>query len=161
MRKTKDNVNHSPAGGEDDVLELVHRVMHDYRSLQYRLLRDGPHEITHMEGKVLGFFGHHPGATQSDLAQHSGRDKAQMARLIAGLRERGLLTAEVDEQDRRNVRLSLSPDGQAIQRGLRQQGKRLGAKAVSGFSAGEKQQLVALLQRLRENLSASGGESRA
>ncbi|MDB5873730.1 MAG: Transcriptional regulator, MarR family [Ramlibacter sp.] len=154
MRKTEDIVNHS--GGlpvEDDVLELVHRVMHDYRSLQYRLLRDGPHEITHMEGKVLGFFGHHPGATQSDLAQHSGRDKAQMARLIGGLRDRGLLTAEVDEADRRNVRLSLSAAGQTVQRGLRQQGKRLGAKAVSGLSAAEKQQLLSLLQRVRENLA--------
>jgi hypothetical protein len=35
-----------------------------------------------MEGKVLGFFARHPGATQRDLAQHSGRDKAQLARLI-------------------------------------------------------------------------------
>ena len=156
MRKTEDIVNQSgAAAGEDDVLELVHRVMHDYRSLQYRLLRDGPHEITHMEGKVLGFFGHHPGATQSDLAQHTGRDKAQMARLIAGLRERGLLTAEVDEADRRNVRLALSADGQKVQRGLQQQGRKLGTKAVSGFSATEKQQLLALLRRVRENLAAS------
>jgi DNA-binding MarR family transcriptional regulator len=155
MRKTEDIVHHSAPPAQDDVLELVHRVMHDYRSLQYRLLRDGPHEITHMEGKVLDFFGRHPGATQSDLAQHSGRDKAQMARLIGGLRERGLLTAEVDEADRRNVRLSLSSTGQTIQRGLQQQGKRLSAKAVAGLSAAEKQQLLALLQHVRENLGAS------
>jgi len=155
MRNAEDNVNHSgQAPGNDDVLELVHRLMHDYRSLQYRLLRDGPHEITHMEGKVLAFFSRDPGATQSDLARHSGRDKAQMARLIGGLRERGLLTAEVDEADKRNVRLSLSAAGQSVQRGLQSQGKRLSAKAVSGFSATERQQLLALLHRVRENLAA-------
>src|SRR5215469_14992448 len=86
---------------DDDVLELIHTVMHQYRARQYRLLKEGPHDITHMDGKVLGFFNRHPGATQSDLAQHSGRDKAQLARLIKGLRERELLRAEADEHDRR------------------------------------------------------------
>jgi DNA-binding MarR family transcriptional regulator len=154
MKPIEDNVNQSDgAPAESDVLELVHRLMHEYRSLQYRQLRDGPHEITHMEGKVLWFFSRHPGATQKELAQHSGRDKAQMARLIASLRERGLLTAEVDEADRRNVKLSLSASGLAVHRGLQQQARRLGAKAVSGMSAAEKQQLVALLQRVRANLA--------
>lgn len=151
LRKTGDTVNQSTEPDED-VLELVHRVMHEYRTLQYRSLRDGPHDITHMEGKVLGFFGHHPGATQRDLVQHSGRDKAQLARLIKGLRDRGLLEAEVDENDRRNVRLSLSADGQALQRGLRQQARRLATKAVAGLDAAETEQLKTLLQRVRVNL---------
>jgi len=152
MAIIRDNVNHS--GDEPDVLDLVHRLMHDYRALQYRSLRDGKHGVTHMEAKVLGFFHQHPGATQSDLAQHSGRDKAQMARLIKGLRDRGLLTAEVDEADRRNVRLSLSSAGQAVQRALRQQSKRLAEKAVSGLSDSEHQQLLALLHRVHGNLNA-------
>lgn len=154
MGSIEDIVNQSAGTpADDDVLELVHRLMHDYRSLQYRLLRDGPHEITHMEGKVLWFFHRHPGATQKELAQHSGRDKAQMARLIAGLRERGLIDAEVDEADRRNVKLSLSAAGLAVHRGLQQQAKRLSAKAVSGLGAAEKEQLLALLRRVRQNLA--------
>lgn len=152
MPKPRDNVNHSGGGSDDDVLDLVHSVMHTYRAMQYRLLRDGPHDITHMDGKVLGYFGRHPGSTQSDLAQNSGRDKAQLARLIKGLRDRGLLSGEVDEDDRRNVRLSLTADGQAVQRALRQQAKRLSAKAVVGLSATELQQLQGLLQRVKGNL---------
>ena len=152
MASTNDNVNHLTE--EPDVLELVHRLMHDYRALQYRTLRAGQHGVTHMEAKVLGFFHQHPGATQSDLAQHSGRDKAQMARLIKGLRDRGLLAAEVDAGDRRNVRLSLSAAGGAVQRSLRQQSKRLAAKAVTGLSEREHQQLLSLLHRVRANLGA-------
>ena len=152
MRKNDDIVNHMRNAPDDDILELVHALMHDYRSLQYRFLRDGPHDITHMDGKVLGFFGRHPGATQSDLALHSGRDKAQLARLIKGLRNRGLLAAAVDESDRRNVRLSLTAEGQTIQRALRQQAKRLSAQAVSGLSAPEREQLLALLRRVKGNL---------
>jgi len=81
-----------------------------------------------MDGKVLGYFGRHPGATQKDLAQHSGRDKAQLARPIKGLRDRGLLSAVADDADRRSVRLSLTADGRALQRTLQQQARGFGAR---------------------------------
>jgi DNA-binding MarR family transcriptional regulator len=152
MANKVDSVNQS---SDDDVLELVHAVMHDYRSLQYRFLRDGPHAITHMDGKVLAFFARHPGATQRDLAKHSGRDKAQLARLVKGLREQGLLAAAVDEDDRRVVRLSLSTDGNAVVQALQRQARRLGARAVGGFDPAERAQLVDLLKRLKANLGAS------
>jgi DNA-binding MarR family transcriptional regulator len=160
MRKIKDNVNHMaeaapPSADDDGALELVHGVMHAYRSLQYRFLRDGPHDITHMDGKVLGFFGRHPGATQSDLAQHSGRDKAQLARLIKGLRDRGLIAAQTDVVDRRHVRLALTPDGRAVQRALQKQAVRLGAQAVAGFTPAEYADLCTLLRRVQGNLDAS------
>jgi DNA-binding MarR family transcriptional regulator len=157
MRKSRDNVNQSGKPGkppDDEVLELIHRVMHQYRSQQYQVLRDGPHAITHMESKVLHYYGHHPGATQNQLAQDSGRDKAQLARLIKGLREQGLLAGEADAADRRNVRLSLTADGRSVQGSLRQQARQLNAKAVAGMTAAEQQQLVALLQRVRDNLDA-------
>lgn len=137
-----------------DPLDIMHSVMHQYRALQYRFLRDGPHDITHMDGKVLGYFGRHPGATQSDLAQHTGRDKAQLARLIKGLRDQGLLQGDVDADDRRSVRLSLTADGLAVQKELRQQAKRLSQKAVEGLSDAEQHQLLALLERVRGNLGA-------
>jgi DNA-binding MarR family transcriptional regulator len=152
MRKSIDNVNHMDKAGEDDVLELVHGVMHQVRSLQHRLLRDGPHDVTHMEVRVLRYFGRNPGATQSDLAEHSGRDKAQLARLVKGLRDRGLLAMTPDEADRRHLRLSLTPEGQALQRSLQQQSRKLAVKAVAGFEPAEREQLQALLRRLSGNL---------
>jgi DNA-binding MarR family transcriptional regulator len=139
--------------GDDDVLELLHGIMHLYRSQQYQVLRDGPHDVTHMESKVLGYFGLHPQATQSDLVQHSGRDKAQLARLIKSLRARGLLDAEADEKDRRNVRLVLTADGRAVQRALQRQARSVSAKAVAGLGTAERQQLLALLRRVRVNLT--------
>ncbi|MCZ2497237.1 MarR family transcriptional regulator [Xylophilus sp. Kf1] len=148
MKQSIDKVNHSG----DAVLDLVHTVMHQLRSLQYRHLRDGPHDITPMDTRVLGFFGRHPGATQSDLAAHSGRDKAQLARLVKGLRDRGLLSATADAADRRNVRLRLTADGEALHASLRQRALQLGGQAVAGFSDGEREQLAALLHRVRANL---------
>ncbi|MQR01841.1 MarR family winged helix-turn-helix transcriptional regulator [Glaciimonas soli] len=154
MRKSNDKVNHSEKKSEDGVLDLIHTIMHQYRSQQFQVLRDGAHDITQMEYKVLSYFGHHPGATQSDLSRHSGRDKAQLARLIKGLRDRGLLTGEADETDRRNTRLSLSETGLLTQRTLQQQAKRLNAKAVQDMKADEQRELMTLLQRLKSNLDA-------
>lgn len=154
MIKLLDIVNQKLPVQDDDVLETIHAVMHLYRSQQYRALRDGPHDVTHMDSKVLGFFGRRPGATQSDLAQHSGRDKAQLARLIKGLRDRGLLVAEADETDRRNLRLRLTSNGSAVQRKLQQQGKRLSENAVAGLSGEEIQTLQTLLQRVKCNLDS-------
>ncbi len=154
MRKSNDKVNHLEKNPEEGVLDLIHTVMHQYRSQQYQVLRDGPHDVTHMESKVLSYFGHHPGATQSDLARKTGRDKAQLARLIKGLRDRGLLAGEADETDRRNTRLTLSDAGQSVQRVLQQQARRLNAKAVQGMQPEEQRELLALLNRLKNNLDA-------
>lgn len=163
MRKQIDNVNHVDSNPDiapaEAVIDLVHTVMHQFRSLQYQVLRDGPHDLTHMESKVLGFFGSRPGATQSDLAQHSGRDKAQLARLVKGLRERGLLLGEPDPADRRNVHLRLSEEGEAVQRLLRGEARALGASAVGGLSAAEQAQLVDLLRQVKANLDRSGRDA--
>jgi len=156
MRKSNDNVNHSLEHGDQDVLELIHTVMHQYRSQQFQALRHGAHDITHMESKVLAYFARHASATQSDLARDSGRDKAQLARLIKGLRDRGLLAAIADESDRRHVHLSLTPEGNAILRELQTQATRLTSRAISGFSQQEQAQLSALLQRVKQNLDHAG-----
>jgi len=154
MRKQDDNVNQRGKAVGDEILDLVHRLMHQARSQQYQLLRDGPHDITHMESKVLGFVGRHPGTTQSEMAQHSGRDKAQLARLIKGLRDRGLLAGAAGADDRRNVVLTLTAEGQAVLRILQQQMRRVAGQAVHGLDAGEQQQLLSLLQRMQRNLDA-------
>lgn len=138
-----------------EVFETIHTLMHLYRGQQFRALRDGPEAITHMEAKVLGFFGRHPGATPTELVAHSGRDKAQIARLLAGLKERGLLLARPDERDRRSQRLELSAAGVAIQQRLREQAGRLAAVGTQGLSRQDCAQLLQLLRRLEANLQAA------
>jgi len=152
MHKSVDKVNRKDIPADEAVLELVHAVMHQFRAQQYRALEGATDGVTHMEGKVLGFFARHAGATQSDLAQHSGRDKAQLARLIKGLRERGLLHAEADDADRRNVHLQLTDAGQTMLRTLRSQGRKLEARAVAGLSADQRRQLAELLLHVKRNL---------
>jgi DNA-binding MarR family transcriptional regulator len=154
MQKQVDEVNQKSVSPAGDVMESVHAIMHLYRSRQQRSLRGEQHELAHMEVKALGFFARHPGAAQSDLVAHSGRDKAQVARLIRGLRERGLLHAEADEADRRSTRLSLSEQGRDLYAALHRHDGQLAALALAGLSEGEQASLLGLLARVRANLEA-------
>ena len=156
MRKVVDQVNQNPAGQAADVLESIHQIMHLYRSRQHRSLRQGQHDLAHMEVKVLGYFARHPGATSSDLVAHSGRDKAQVTRLIRGLRERGLLEAAADAADRRSTRLTLSEQGREVHAALHVHDGTLAEAALAGIPKAERATLVALLERVRANLEAAG-----
>ena len=153
MTKQVNKVNQS-----EQVFDAIHSIMHLYRARQLRGLRDNPHELTHMEYKALGFFSRHPGATQGDLVAHSGRDKAQLARLLKGLRDKELLDAVADDNDRRITRLSLSAAGETAFRSLHDLGVQASGAAVSGMSAEQLSQLQALLQLIRHNLEAGEEE---
>lgn len=157
MARSVEYVNKTRDAGADDVLEQVHGLMHLVRARQVRALREAGRELTPMESRVLGFFGRHPGATLSELVAHSGRDKGQLARLVAALRERGLLEARVDEADRRNQRLALTEAGNEAHQALRRQARRISAVAVKGFSEADRQRLRELLGRVRANLEDESG----
>jgi DNA-binding MarR family transcriptional regulator len=150
--KSDDNVNQKRDTHLDGVLDLIHTIMHQFRSQQFQALREDSHDLTPMESRVLGFFERHPGSTQSDLARHSGRDKAQVTRLIAGLRERGLLQGEADTADRRNTRLSLTEAGLAAQRQIKRHAEALNVQALQGLSAEQQQNLQELLRQVKANL---------
>ena len=154
MRKSVDHVKQG--GDAEDVLEAVHAVMHLYRSRQFRVLREGEHGVTHMESRALGFFARHPGATLSELVAHADRDKGQLARLVSGLRERGLLEARVDEADRRNQRLYLTAEGEKAQQALKRESRKAAATAVRGLAGEEREQLLELLARVKKNLQDEG-----
>lgn len=157
MADTVDKVNQNP--GEDEVLEWVHQVMHRSRAALFQTLRQGELALTHMESKVLAFFTARPGATQRELTQHSGRDKAQLARLVKGLRARGLLDGQSDPADRRNLRLAPTPLGLQLQQALRGEARRLEQQAVRDLSEAERAQLLALLRRVHANLDIPRAES--
>lgn len=154
MRQPIDLVNQNAEPTADALFEALHTVMHLVRARQYRVQRASAHELTHMDGKVLGWFARHPGATQKQLAEDAGRDKGQVARLVAGLRERGLLDGRPDEEDRRAVRLEVTPEGRALLQALQRQQRRANEQAMAGLSAEEKRQLAAILEKVRASLAA-------
>lgn len=153
MRRTIDNVNDQAFPSTDDVLEAIQAVTHLLRARHHQALRDSGSGLTPLEARALGFFARHPGATQGELAAHSGRDKGQLARLLQGLRERGLLDAVADEHDRRITRLHVSAAAKAQMDGVQRLRRRLAKAAAADLADSERRTLVELLRRVHEGLS--------
>lgn len=152
MKKEVDHVNNKAMAGESDVLELMHSLLHQVRALSLRGSVASNAGVSLLEGKVLGFVARHPGATQGELVAHSGRDKGQLARLVAGMKEKGLLQATPDEHDRRVVRLHLTELARGLHADFLRQRKQISARAVAGLSAEQKRQLLELLRLMQANL---------
>lgn len=155
MRQSVDHVNHQPASA-DELLELLHAVVHRLRAHRPPA-GDAADALTPLELRVLGFFARHPGATQRDLAEHSGRDKGQLARLLAGLRERGWLVAEVDPADRRQTRLQLSAQARRRHEAVQAQRRLRAEAALARFDPAARGQLRALLNKLLDALDPAEG----
>ena len=86
-----------------------------------------------MEGKILGFFMRHPGATLRDLVAHLRQDKGQLARVIRSLKDQELLEAQIDA-DRRSVRLHPTREGRSVHQILQRQVRKLSEVAINGLT---------------------------
>jgi DNA-binding MarR family transcriptional regulator len=152
MSKYVDNVNQLREFEESDVLDVMHSVMHLVRARLGRSKDDAEPGIGDMERRALGFFARNPGASQSDLVLHSGRDKGQVARLIAGLKERKLLQAKPYDDDRRMVRLYPTEQSQVLRADFMRRRKKISVEAVVGLGVEQKRELLTLLKQMEKNL---------
>ncbi len=132
-----------------EVLDRLHALMHGLRRHLQEAMRHDGEGLGPMEARCLGYFIRHDGHTQSDLVQHSGRDKAQIARLVRTLHERGLLQSRPDPADGRSQRVSATAAGQALHRRMQQHHARFERAMTAGLDASERALLLDLLDRLR------------
>lgn len=147
--------NNADAAGLDDVItEEIHLLRRLLKAQQFRFYSysDTPRDMVYMGVRMLDYIGGHPGCTQSDLVGHFFRDRAQVAKLVGGLRERGLVDTEVDENDRRLQRLHITEEGRKIRVGAQRERKRVARLALTGIDAADRKQLIELLRRIRRNL---------
>lgn len=135
-----------------EVLDRLHTLMHGLRRHLQEAVREDGEGLGPMEARCLGYFMRHEGATQSDLVQHSGRDKAQIARIVKALHERGLLQSTPDPDDGRCQRVTLTEQGRSMQRTMQLRRQRFERAMLAGFSDGERAQLQAQLDRMLANL---------
>lgn len=141
-----------------DVFELLHDLMHLFRARLLQSLQELDAELTFNEFRILMHTGRHPGITQKELVEHSHTDKAQMARTLSQLQDKGLLERSTSEADKRVRCLQLSAQGLALFEQLRQQRERIAEDLLSAFPAAEQQQLRALLQYALD--SAQGAKNK-
>ena len=87
-------------------------------------------------------------STAGDLAHNICHDAGSLTRLIDQMVERGLVSRQRSESDRRVVSLALTPRGSSLVEALAPRVMHFWNKLLSGFSHQEIDTLIALLTRL-------------
>lgn len=138
-----------PTPRSAQIFEAMHDLVHAYRARMMEVVASIHPELTHNEVRALMFVGRRPGASQKDLVQHASADKAQIARLVAQLLDKGWLQCAPHEHDKRSRCLSLSPQGQALFNAVRQARSTLAADLLKPLPAASQAQLLDLLEQLQ------------
>ena len=102
-----------------DVFELLHELLHLFRARLLQSIETAQPGLTFNEFRILMHTGRNPGITQKELVEHSHTDKAQMARTLAQLQDKGWLERSTSEADKRVRCLQLSAQGLQLYARLR------------------------------------------
>jgi DNA-binding MarR family transcriptional regulator len=87
-----------------------------------------------------------------------GHDKGATTRLVDTLEERGWIVRTRNDEDRRVVRLTLTPAGEAIAADVRNTVIRLWNEWLADWPDSDVDQAIHLLQRLRDTLQRAADE---
>ena len=112
-----------------------------------------PFGISLSEWRVCASLDHTPHQALSELAAHTSTDLSALSRIIDRLAALGLVVRERCDADGRAVRMTLTPQGQALTHDIVPLAQHYEAVALSDFSAAEIKALRAMLLRLYANAS--------
>lgn len=100
------------------------------------------------EWRLIAILAEHESLTPLEIGQAGELDKITVSRAAAALIERGLVAPRRNPGDGRSHFLSLTSDGRALYSEIAPAALAMEAELLSGFSAGERATLEALLRRI-------------
>ncbi|NIF83279.1 MarR family transcriptional regulator [Comamonas sp. Tr-654] len=138
-----------------DVFEVLHDLLHLFRARLLESLEAVQPGLTFNEFRILMHTGRHPGITQKELVEHSHTDKAQMARTLAQLQDKGWLERSASEADKRVRCLQLSARGQQLFDQLRHRREQIATELLSAMPAAQQALLQELLRQALDGAQAT------
>jgi DNA-binding MarR family transcriptional regulator len=108
--------------------------------------------LTPAQFGILTVLQAHPGLGQSSLARALGFDKVTVLRVLRGLEARGLVTRDPSEDNRRNMSVSLTPEGDALLGQAQKPAEKAYRRLMAPLDRQQQEQLLQLLQLLTGEL---------
>lgn len=106
------------------------------------------------EWRVIAVLGRFPGLSATGVAERTAMDKVAVSRAVASLLGKGLLTRTVHGEDRRRSVLGLSREGVRLHAQVAPLALGIERRLLARLDAGERRQLLALLDKLGAALEA-------
>lgn len=108
--------------------------------------------LTQAQWQILVRIGHMEGARQSQIADILEMQPISVARMVDRMESAGWVERRPDPQDRRAVNLYLTPKAEPILEEMRARGSQTKALALAGISEQERDTMMTILQKMRDNL---------
>ncbi|MGN7919107.1 MarR family winged helix-turn-helix transcriptional regulator [Lysobacter sp. 22409] len=146
-----------PASRDIEILNLVNTIMHQATARMQRSLREAELGLAAMEARTLRFVARHRGCTQNDIVRESGRDKAQIARIIKTLLERGHVERIDNEAGEKRQRLCLTASGAETHAEAEALRTVVAKDLLHDLNQTERKQLEGLLRRMSHGPTSDPG----
>jgi DNA-binding MarR family transcriptional regulator len=146
------DVKPGPASESDDYaldaqIGFVLRQVQQRHSILFAELFGG--DLTPTQWAVLAKLGEIGECSQNLLGRYTAMDVATIKGVVQRLFERGLLARRPDPDDRRQLLISMSPEGSALFRHHLPNAARVTEATLAPLTAAERERLLRLLARLR------------
>jgi DNA-binding MarR family transcriptional regulator len=137
---------------------LIHHVRIGLiRHLEQTLIADGI-ELNFSQFRVLKALSRCSKTTPSELARSVGHDAGALTRMLDRLQDKGYVKRNPRDEDRRVVDICLTEAGRALWSEIRKSAERVNEFALSTLESAERQQLIAVLTRVRATLEHGSPE---
>jgi len=140
-------------GGAPSLVYLVKQV--ELAARQHLDAITAQHGLTSLQYTTLSVLARNPGMTGARLARNAFVRVQSMAQMISVLEQRGLIEREVDPASRRQLRISLTPAGEALVEAIQGPLEELEQEMLEELSPAEASAFAASLERIRHRLSGS------
>lgn len=127
----------------------IHSLTADF--LKKRLSERGFDDFASSHGYILYQLNINKSTTMKELASKINRDKSTTTVLVRKLEQAGLVKVSVDENDKRNRILSLTPKGAEYNQMTQELSQELLATFYKGFNEQEKEEFCRFLDRIKRN----------
>jgi DNA-binding MarR family transcriptional regulator len=107
-----------------------------------------PFGITPVQHLILAVLGEEDSLSPAEISARAAMDGATLSGVLDRMTEAGLIKKEENPQDRRSIRVSLSPKARRMRDGLADQRKSINEELTAKFSVEERLLLKRMLKDL-------------
>jgi|TARA_E500000305_G_scaffold52791_1_gene41963 DNA-binding MarR family transcriptional regulator len=137
---------------ETDIRQVLWQLAFQFKVSTKRAVRDYDLPLNGMHVRLLQMIHRQPDCTAQQIAGVTGRDKAQITRVIKELESMALITRTPDPEDRRAQLLSLNKKGQGLMARIKDAEDEVKKTLLKGINKKDQNTFIEIGNRMLDNL---------
>ncbi len=137
---------------ETDIRQVLWQLAFQFKVSTKRAVRDYDLPLNGMHVRLLQMIHRHPDGTAQQIARVTGRDKAQITRVIKELESMALIMRTPDPADRRAQLLSLNEKGLGLMARIKDAEDEVKKTLLKGINKKDQNTFIEIGNRMLDNL---------